>query len=156
VKTLLANILLALAWATLTRFSVPDLLVGFILAYVLLWISPTVARGNPYFRKVNQFLGLTLFFLKEVGVATLRISYDVLTPAHRMHPAVLAIPLDARTPGEITFLAVVISLTPGTLALDVSSDRTVLYIHAMYAPDPEATRRDIKRGFERRILELLR
>jgi multicomponent Na+:H+ antiporter subunit E len=156
VKTLLANVFLALAWATITQFSVASLIMGFVLGYVLLWISPTVARGNLYFRKVSQLLGFILFFLKEVGVATLRIAYDVITPTHRMQPAVLAIPLDVQTDGEITFLAVVVSLTPGTLALDVSTDRKVLYIHAMYASDPEAIRREIKQGFERRILEMLR
>lgn len=155
-KTLLANIFLALAWATLTEFSVPRLLVGFVLGYVLLWVSPSVARGNPYFRKVSQLLGFVLYFLKEVVVAALRIAYDVLTPTHRMRPAVLAIPLEVESEGGITFLALVVSLTPGTLALDVSSDRKLLYIHAMYASDPEAIRRDIKQGFERRILELLR
>ncbi|NOJ93633.1 Na+/H+ antiporter subunit E [Corallococcus coralloides] len=155
-KTLLGNVALALGWAALTGFKVRNLFVGFVLGYLILWASPAVAAHNPYFTRVWQLLGFVLFFLKELAVATLRISYDVLTPTHRMTPAVIGIPLEARTSGEITFLALVVSLTPGTLALDVSSDRRVLYIHAMYAADPEAVRRDIKQGFERRILELLR
>ena len=155
-RTLLGNLALAVGWAAITHFSVANLLVGFVLGYLILWASPAVAQRNTYFLRGRQIAGFSLFFLKELVLATLRISYDVLTPTHRMTPAVLAIPLDARTDGEITFLALVVSLTPGTLALDVSSDRSILYIHAMYATDPEAVRRGIKQGFERRILELLR
>jgi multicomponent Na+:H+ antiporter subunit E len=49
-------------------------------------------------------------------------------------------------------------LTPGTLSLDVASDRSVLYIHVMYIDedDLEVIRRKIKTGFERRVLEVLR
>lgn len=155
-KTLLGNVTLAVGWAALTEFKVSNMLVGFVLGYFILWASPTVAERNPYFSRVRQLVGFVLYFFEALAAATLRISYDVLTPTHRMTPGVIGIPLDARTPGEITFLALVVSLTPGTLALDVSSDRRVLYIHAMYAADPEAVRRDIKQGFERRILELLR
>jgi multicomponent Na+:H+ antiporter subunit E len=47
-----------------------------------------------------------------------------------------------------------VSLTPGTLSLDVSEDQCVLFVHSMYAPDPEKTRKEIKDGFERRVLAL--
>jgi multicomponent Na+:H+ antiporter subunit E len=73
-------------------------------------------------------------------------------------PGVIAIPLDARTDAEITLLANLITLTPGSVSLDLSEDRRVLYIHAMYIDggDVEAYRRSIKDGLERRVLELLR
>ena len=61
-----------------------------------------------------------------------------------------------RTDLEITLLANLITVTPGSFSLDVSDDRSVLYVHAMYVDDPEALRREIKDGFERRVLELLR
>jgi multicomponent Na+:H+ antiporter subunit E len=75
-----------------------------------------------------------------------------------MRPGVVAIPLDVQTDAEITLLANLITLTPGTLSLDVSTDRRVLYIHVMYIDndDVEAVRRKIKEGFERRVLEVLR
>ncbi|MBI2997309.1 MAG: Na+/H+ antiporter subunit E, partial [Deltaproteobacteria bacterium] len=84
------------------------------------------------------------------------VAHDVLTPPFYMRPRVLALPLDALTDIEITLLANLISLTPGTLSLDVSSDQRVLYVHAMYAADAEAARREMKDGLERRMLRLLR
>lgn len=73
-------------------------------------------------------------------------------------PGVVAIPLDARTDVEITLLANLITLTPGSVTLDLSEDRSVLYVHAMYIDDGdvEAYRRSVKEGLERRVLELLR
>ena len=55
-----------------------------------------------------------------------------------------------------TFLANSITLTPGTLGLDVSEDRKTLYVHSMWVDDPDEVRREIKQGFERRVLELMR
>ena len=95
------------------------------------------------------------FFLRELVVSNLRVAYDVLTPTDYMRPGVIAVPLDAHTDGEITLLANLISLTPGSLSLDVSTDRRVLYVHMMYLDDPEQAREQIK-YFESRLLELLR
>ena len=73
-------------------------------------------------------------------------------------PGVVAIPLDARTDAEIALLANLITLTPGSVTLDISEDRRVLYVHAMYIDggDVEAYRKSVKEGLERRVLELLR
>jgi multicomponent Na+:H+ antiporter subunit E len=68
----------------------------------------------------------------------------------------VGVPLDARTDAEITFLANLITLTPGTLSLGVSHNRSILYIHAMYVTDRERLIAEVKDGFERRVLELLR
>lgn len=153
----LLNVLLALAWTALTGKSTPtNLLVGFLLGYVVLWIARPADRPSVYFGKVRKVIGFSLFFLWEIVKANLRVAHDVLTPRHRMTPGVIAIPLDATTDAEITFLANLITLTPGTLSLDVSEDRRVLYIHAMYVEDVDRFRQQIKEGLERRLLEVLR
>jgi multicomponent Na+:H+ antiporter subunit E len=153
---LLVNILLAGVWTAMTELSAANLAVGFLLAYGVLWLSPGLARKTSYFRKTGQALRFAGFFLRELAIATAKVSYDVVTPTAYMRPAVIGIPLDVESDAEIATLAILITLTPGTLALDVSSDRKTLYVHAMYVTDPEAIRREIKRGFERRVLELLR
>jgi multicomponent Na+:H+ antiporter subunit E len=85
-----------------------------------------------------------------------RVAYDVITPSYYMRPAVVAIPLDARTDAEITLLANLISLTPGTLSLDLSADRRTLYVHGMFVRDRETFVRSIKHGLERRLLGVMR
>jgi multicomponent Na+:H+ antiporter subunit E len=157
VNTFLWNIALAVVWATASgRFTLTNLLLGYGLGYLVLVFTQPLIGPSRYFLKLWQVLGFLMFLFWEVIRANLRVAYDVITPTYYMHPGVVAIPLDARTDTEITVLANLISLTPGTLSLDVSDDRKYLYIHAMFIRDPDALRDEIKRGLERRVLELLR
>ena len=154
---LLWNILLALAWAALTgEFSLLNLMVGFGMGMaILIFVGPALG-DTKYFQKIGRALAFVLFFLRELVSANLRVALDVITPRYNMKPGIVAIPLEARTDAEITILANLITLTPGTLSLDLSDDRKVLYVHAMYLSDPDELRDEIKSGFERRVLELMR
>ena len=151
------NILLAILWSFLTgNVSAGNLAVGFVLAYfTLMLLQQTLGKSN-YFRKVRLAIGFALWFTWELLLSNLRVAHDVITPRQHSRPGNLAIPLEAKTPLEITLLANLITLTPGTLSLDVSDDRKTLYIHAMFIDDVEELRRDIKEGLERRLLELMR
>jgi multicomponent Na+:H+ antiporter subunit E len=154
---LLWNLVLALVWTALTgEFTTSSFVVGMLLGSAVLVVARGPGEGRRYVRKAGQLVRFLLYFAWEMLVANLRVAWDVVTPRHRSRPAILAIPLEARTDGEIILLANVITLTPGTLSLDVSPDRSTLYVHAMYVADPADLRRQIKIGFERRLLELLR
>ena len=155
---LLLNVLLALAWVALTgRFTPANLALGFALGYLMLWVSERARGSEGYFTVAPKVLGFGAFFVWQLVKANLQVAYHILAPRHHMRPGVIAVPLDARSPTEITLLANLITLTPGTLTLDVSGDRRVMYVHSMTLGDePEKFRRQIKQGFERRVLELLR
>jgi multicomponent Na+:H+ antiporter subunit E len=160
------NLFLALLWVAITaELSLYNLFIGALLGFfVLLMIRPLLPGSRyrlqfplDYLLRLPRFLAFLLFFLKELLVSSLRVAYEVVTPGYSMRPGVIALPLDAKTDAEITILANLISLTPGTLSLDVSSDKKVLFVHAMYIePDAEAVRKEIKNGLERRMLEVLR
>jgi len=154
----LCNLLIALFWALLTgHVSVGNLGVGFVLGYIALsLLYPATELKTSYFQKSLQLVRFVLFFTRELLVSTWRVAQDVVKPLPLMRPGVVGIPLDAKTDLEITMLANIISLTPGTLSLDVSEDRKTLYIHAMYVVNPDDLRKEIKDGLERRLLELLR
>jgi multicomponent Na+:H+ antiporter subunit E len=138
------------------QFTPLNLAFGFGLGYLILFFAQRILGPSNYFLKVRQVLGFGAYFVRELVLANLRVTYDVITPGYHMRPAVVAVPLDARTDLEIALLTNLITMTPGSFSLDVSDDRKVLYVHAMYVDDPEAFRREIKDGFERRVLELLR
>ena len=156
--TLLAlNLLLALAWSALFGgFSRENLALGFAVGFVALWLVRPMFGPTRYFGKLADVLGLVLFFAKELGVSSLRVVSYVFLPASRYHPGILALPLDAKTDVEITLLANLISLTPGSLSLDLSDDRSTLFVHCMDVRDPDALRAELKEGMERRVLEMLR
>lgn len=152
------NILISMLWALLTgKVTIANLGIGFALGYVALTLLyPATGKKLSYFQKSMQFVRFALFFAKELMVSSYRVALDVVKPLPLMRPGVVGIPLDAETDLEITMLANLISLTPGTLSLDVSKDRKTLYIHAMYVVNPDELRAEIKDGMERRLLELLR
>jgi len=153
----LVNFLLATMWAAIIgQFSLFNLGVGFVLGYLALLTARPALGDTQYFSKGPQFMTFASIFFREMIVASLRVLYAVIRPFHHSRPGVIGIPLEATTDLEITLLANVISLTPGTLSLDLSSDRTTLYIHAMFIDEPDALRREIKQNLERPLLELMR
>jgi multicomponent Na+:H+ antiporter subunit E len=159
VNGFLWNLLLALAWAIAAgELTVSNLLFGFILGFLVLYFTRRSLGLENYGRKVTGLIGLVMLFFWELTVASLRIAYDIVTPRHHMRPGVLAVPLEVKSDAEITLLANLITMTPGTLSLDISEDRSVLYVHTMYIGegDLETERRNLKSGFERRIVELFR
>ena len=151
------NLLLALAWVTLTgSITAMNLLAGFIFGYVALMVlQKQVPVLKGYSRRIPRLVAFLLYFLKELVKSNLRVAYDIATPVWHMKPGVIAFPLWAETDMEILFVSSVISLTPGTLSLDVSDDRKVLFIHAMFLHDEEQLRNDL-RELERRILKVTR
>ena len=154
-KTLLLNLLLAMVWVALTgQFLISNFIIGFAVAYFILWLAQVKADPAGYFSRVPKMIALLSFFLWELIKANLRVAYDVVSPRWHMRPGVVAISLDVKSDLEITLLANLITLTPGTLSLDVSTDRTVLYVHCMYIDEVAEFQRHIKDGFERRILEV--
>lgn len=156
-RAFLVNLVLALVWvALLDRATFADVLFGFLLGFVALaWLRP-VPEVRTYVRRLPRALGLLLFFLWELVVSSLQVAWAVVNPWKALEPAVVAVPLDAETDFEITLLACLVTLTPGTVSIDVTRNRRSLIVHGMFVSDPEELIRSIKDGFERRVLELLR
>jgi len=154
----LLNLLLALAWLFLTgEFSPLNFFFGFVISFLTLWLVEEAIEGNVnYIRRALMLPPFIVFFLVQLTKANLRVTYDVLTRRHYMKPGIIAIPLEAKTNIEIALLANLLTLTPGTLSLDVSEDASVLYVHAMYVEDPDAFRNEIKEQLEKRLLRILR
>jgi len=97
---------------------------------------------------------LLIYFLKEVLVANLQIAQLVLWKPSRVQPALIKVPLDVKTDRGIFLLSSMITLTPGTLSLEVSRDRRYLYVHVTHTTDPEGVVASIKSGFEKKLLEV--
>lgn len=150
------NAVLALGWAALTGdFALSSLLVGFSLGYLALWVARPLFGETTYFERVWRVLRLAALFVYELVVSSVRVVWDVITPSHLSRPGIIAMPLDAEGEGEILLVANLISLTPGTLSLDVSPDRKTLYVHAMFVDDPDRLRRELKQGMERWVIEAM-
>jgi len=154
---LLGNVLLAFVWAALRgEFSLMNLVTGHVLGYVILLslVKGGVFTTSPYIGRAHLAFGLAAFFFWELVRANVRLAFDVATPRYQMKPGILAIPLGATRDSEILLLSMLINLTPGSVALDVSDDRKVMYVHVMYMNSPDEARAEIRHGFERRVIQL--
>ena len=153
----LLNIFLALGFcAVLGQLNLSGFLSGFAVGFAALWLTKPLYGKTRYFERLPMVLRLIAFFGKELLVSNLKVLWDVITPKHISRPGIIGIPLDARTDAEIMLVANLISLTPGTLSLDLSEDKRTLYVHVMFLDDIETTRQQIKQGLERRVLEVMR
>jgi multicomponent Na+:H+ antiporter subunit E len=105
--------------------------------------------------RIPRLLGFAVYFLRELVTANLQVVRDVLTPGSRLASGIVELPLRSRTPAEITLIANLYSLTPGTLTLAVRRDPDVLYVHGMYAGDRDEFVRQLEE-MENRMLHALR
>ncbi len=178
----LLNFLLALAWLALTgEFTILNFLVGLLASAAMIWLVQRVSpfeprrRGMPaYGLKGIQLISFGLYFIWELILANVRVAIDVMRPRPQITPAVVAVPLDGYSDAEVTLLANFITLTPGTLSLDVVERRKtqpdevqpnevqpdeaqshevqrVLYVHAMHVGRTQAAIEDFRRQMSQNL-----
>lgn len=154
-KLFLLNILLAISWSALTgNASLGNFLVGFALGYGALALSPVQTGRGDYFRRLPRVRRLLLSFLWELLVAGLRTTREVLSPVRRSRPRVIRVHTDLRETNQVLLLSQLVSLTPGTLVLDVSPDASELTVHTMFVADEEKFRHELRSGLEKRVREV--
>lgn len=104
-----------------------------------------------YGRRGWAAISFFFYFMWELLLANLRVAVDVMRKDHVVRPGVVAVPIEAESPIEISLLANLVSLTPGTVVLDISSDHKVFYLHVMYLEEILQFR-----DFEDRFLRIFR
>lgn len=150
-------VVLSLIWASVTgNFQGLNLLFGGLIGGIVVLLLRHVLVGHNSIRRWRRIVSLGLLFLWELLVSTLQVAWLVIQPSVRskLQPAIVAVPLRVKTDWEITILANLITLTPGTLSIDVSDDRTTLHVHVLTAKDSEAVVRGIVNGFETKVMEV--
>jgi multicomponent Na+:H+ antiporter subunit E len=148
--------LLAAAWVALTGdLTWPNALVGVALGVLLVRVVPP---RRPLrlagLRRLPQVAALLVWFLGQLGLANLRVVALVLRPRPGLRPGILAVPVDLPEDWQVALLANLITLTPGTLTVDVTGDGRTLFVHFLHLEDPERERRALREGFERRVRRL--
>lgn len=144
-------LVLALLWCAATgSFTGPTLVFGAVIAALALWVVRFYVRGLGYLARLIRIIALIWLFIRELILSAIRVAILVMRPDmnERLRPEIIAFPLTVTRDAEITLLANLITLTPGTLSVDVSEDRKTLYVHALTVPDREALIAEIRDGFE--------
>ena len=120
------------------------------------WLASFIYARKAFFQ-VIYLVELSFFFLWELIKASLSVAYEIVRPGHNMKPGIIAVPLDTTTDFQITIFSSLVTLTPGTLSLDVSADKSLLFVHAMYIQNGDSAllAKQLKDGFERRVIRIL-
>lgn len=151
------SVVLAVIWVAITgSATLLNLVFGFALSTFALWIVRDEMTARGYLRRLGRILSLLLLFLRELALSAWKVATVALDPRMELKPGIFAFPLTVDRDFEITLLANLITLTPGTMSVDVSEGKKLLYVHAIDCSDIEATKREIAEGFERKILEAFR
>ena len=105
----------------------------------------------------SYFFGMTLVdywrLVWDILVANLQVALWIIQPNKKLQPVFLRYKLTLESPLAITVLANTISLTPGTVSCDVTSDNRHILIHSLHTEDPESVIRQIHDRYEQPLLE---
>lgn len=151
------NIIIAIMWMFLSEsYAFSTFVVGYLLGILLLFVLQRFIPDSFYMKRVWKFAKLILLFIRELVLSNLDIVKLVYKRKLDIQPGIFTLPIDVRSNFEITLLANLITLTPGTLSIAVSDDHTKIFVHAMDIPDVEKSIVDIKETFEKAIMEVTR
>ncbi len=157
VKHFFLNILLSFVWVALTgHLNYSNFIFGYLLGFFILWLVERTGNNKEYFLRVPKIITFTIRFIYDMLKANLEVTFDLITPKLYTEPGIIAYPLSATTDFEITMLSNIIALTPGTMVIDLSEDRKVIYIHVMYLKNKDKFIEELKENTEKKLLEILR
>lgn len=151
------NLIIAVMWMFLQEsYTFASLIGGYILGIILLLIFNRFIPDSFYLKRFFKIIKLILLFIKELVSANWDIVKLVYQPKPEVEPGIFAFPTKLTSNWEITLLANLITLTPGTLTIAISEDNKHLYIHAMDIDDIDESIAEIKNTFEKAIMEVTR
>ncbi|MCF3944886.1 Na+/H+ antiporter subunit E [Oceanobacillus alkalisoli] len=154
---ILLNILIAVLWMFLqSSFTPASFVFGYLIGILILYLMRKFLMVKVDLRKIRLWAVVKLFFLFviELTKANIDMVKVVLKPQMDHQPGIVAVRTKLNTEIEITLLAALISLTPGTVSMDFSPDNKTIYIHAIDVPDEDEMIEDIHNSFERAIMEV--
>ena len=147
---------LAIVWVLLQNQVTAGMVVfGIILGIIIPWITSIWWPEAPTAFRLGKMVSYSLVVSWDIIVANLEVAWIVLTvPNSKLKPAWIVVPLDVKQPEAITILAGTITLTPGTVSADLSTEGHSLLVHVLHTEDPDGVRDEIKERYERRLLEI--
>ena len=104
-----------------------------------------------FIRRLLHIIEFSFVYIWEVIKSNFEVAYDVLTPQDKMKPAMINVDIEGLSDRELLAFSNLITMTPGTLSVDVDEDKKTLLVHAMYAENPEALAKDINTTLRKRI-----
>lgn len=146
---------LLLCWLALNQSLHPahwamGALIGLTLAPALAALTPRVTT----LRRAGLALRLLGVFIGDIIIANIEVARLILGPESAIRPRFVWVPLSITNPQGIAVFASMITMTPGTLSVDVSADRRWLLVHAFNVDDEAALVKEVQQRYERPLMEI--
>ena len=149
------SLLLFVVWLMLNQsLSVGHLALGALLAITVPWFTERLRPDTPRLKRPGLIVRLALLVLWDIVRSNIDVARRILGPEAAIRPSFVWVPLSIRDPHGIITLAGVITMTPGTLSAEISSDRRHLLVHAFNVGDEAALVADIKSRYEAPLMEI--
>lgn len=149
------NLIISFMWMFLSEsYTFTSFLFGYLLGAILLLLLNRFFIGPFYLKRLYRLVVLFLIFIRELISSNIQIVKYVYKKDLNIEPGIFAMPIEVKQNWEITLLANLITLTPGTLTVAISDDQTQLFIHALDIDTKEESINDIKNTFEKAIMEV--
>ncbi|UBH09250.1 Na+/H+ antiporter subunit E [Macrococcus armenti] len=152
---LIIHIGLMIMWVIMTgSASLGNLILGYLFGLCAIYVMRPFLPGGFYLIPFLKVLRLFTIFIIELFKANIGVLKIVMAPKINIKPAFFTYETDLRKDWEISLLSLLITLTPGTVVVAVSDDKSKLYIHSIDFSDIESECASIKHSFEKAIKEI--
>jgi len=149
------SLFLGILWLLLAQsVSAAHIVLALVLGLGLPLLTGGMLPELPAIRRPDRLAAYVLLVLWDILVANVKVAKLTLGPLSRLNPAVVEVPLDIEDPIVASLLAATVTLTPGTVSMDVDMAARRLTVHGLDVPDAAALVAEIKDRYERRLLEI--
>jgi multicomponent K+:H+ antiporter subunit E len=150
------TVVIAAVWTALVNeLSLGHVLLGLMLGLVIPWFTSAYWPDRPVIRRPTRVLEYAFVVLWDIILSNVQVAYLVLfRRGESLRSQFVTVPIGLESPEAITVLAGTITMTPGTVSADLAADGSAILVHCLETSDPEATVRQIKSRYERRLKEI--
>lgn len=148
-------IILMVIWCGFSNsFTLPNLFLGFVFSLMISFVA--IPEKIDFHIDLISLIKLAANMISQLFLSSIEVGWDILTPKSKSQAMMIHLPIDCRHPVQIALLANLISLTPGTLAVDIDDDDAKLVIHIMFAQREKGVVDFIKNTLEPLIIKVIR
>ena len=148
------TLFLLIIWCGFSNnFQPPNLLLGIVISFLIPYLA--LPRRLHFNVNIVQLLMLALYMIWELILSSFEVAWDIITPKNKSQPKIINLPLQCQHQVQISLLANLISLTPGTLAVDIEEDNAILVVHIMFSQRQDRIITFIKKKLEPKIIKVI-
>lgn len=153
----LSNLFVAFLWMLLQdNWGVLTFLAGYAVGLFILFLVRRYMASEFYPLSLLKTFNLLLVFLQELLISGIVVAKQILQPRLNLTPGIFMLETDLETDVEVTLLAMLITLTPGSVVIEISPDNKSLYIHGLDLPESIDAVNKSKLRFEDKIKKVTR